>query len=85
MGKAYSQGVTIILLLFRQLPSGSRSNILGTKFIIFNNGTSPDRKHLVPETDRLREELGVVCYVSVLGEERRKGKRKGRRENELMN
>uniref|UniRef100_A0A8C5ZFJ7 Tubby-like protein n=1 Tax=Marmota marmota marmota TaxID=9994 RepID=A0A8C5ZFJ7_MARMA len=46
----------------------SRSNILGTKFIIFDNGTSPDRKHLVPDTDRLREELGVVYYeTNVLG------------------
>ncbi|KAM5134760.1 tubby-related protein 2 isoform 2-T2 [Callospermophilus lateralis] len=45
-----------------------RSNILGTKFIIFDNGTSPDRKHLVPDTDRLREELGVVYYeTNVLG------------------
>ncbi|XP_047385091.1 tubby-related protein 2 [Sciurus carolinensis] len=45
-----------------------RSNILGTKFIIFDNGTSPDRRHFVPETDRLREELGVVCYeTNVLG------------------
>ncbi|XP_027776279.2 tubby-related protein 2 [Marmota flaviventris] len=45
-----------------------RSNTLGTKFIIFDNGTSPDRKHLVPDTDRLREELGVVYYeTNVLG------------------
>nr|XP_040134797.1 tubby-related protein 2 isoform X1 [Ictidomys tridecemlineatus] len=45
-----------------------RSNVLGTKFIIFDNGTSPDRKHLVPDTDRLREELGVVYYeTNVLG------------------
>nr|XP_026262153.1 tubby-related protein 2 [Urocitellus parryii] len=45
-----------------------RSNVLGTKFIIFDNGTSPDRKHLVSNTDRLREELGVVYYeTNVLG------------------
>ncbi|XP_006868237.1 PREDICTED: tubby-related protein 2 [Chrysochloris asiatica] len=45
-----------------------RSNILGTKFIIFDNGVNPDRKNCVPETARIREELGAVCYeTNVLG------------------
>ncbi|KAM9631967.1 LOW QUALITY PROTEIN: tubby-related protein 2 [Trichechus inunguis] len=45
-----------------------RSNILGTKFTIFDNGVNPDRKNFVPETARIREELGAVCYeTNVLG------------------
>ncbi|XP_058530436.1 tubby-related protein 2 [Ochotona princeps] len=45
-----------------------RSNILGTKFTIFDNGVNPERRYLVPGTSRIREELGVVCYeTNVLG------------------
>nr|KAF6412127.1 TUB like protein 2 [Rousettus aegyptiacus] len=45
-----------------------RSNVLGTKFTIFDNGVNPERKNFVPETDRIREELGAVCYeTNVLG------------------
>ena len=47
-------------------PSWSRSNVLGTKFTIFDNGVNPERKNFVPETTRIREELGAVCYVSFL-------------------
>ncbi|KAF0872461.1 TULP2 protein, partial [Crocuta crocuta] len=46
----------------------SRSNVLGTKFTIFDNGVNPERKNFVPETARIREELGAVCYeTNVLG------------------
>ncbi|XP_040834138.1 tubby-related protein 2 [Ochotona curzoniae] len=45
-----------------------RSNILGTKFTIFDNGVNPERRYLVPGNSRIREELGVVCYeTNVLG------------------
>ncbi|KAM5297517.1 tubby-related protein 2 [Glossophaga mutica] len=45
-----------------------RSNVLGTKFTIFDNGVNPERKYFIPETARIREELGVVCYeTNVLG------------------
>ncbi|KAM5236214.1 tubby-related protein 2 [Ctenodactylus gundi] len=45
-----------------------RSNVLGTKFTIFNKGVNPERKHLDLETAKIREELGVVCYEpNILG------------------
>ncbi|XP_012883027.1 PREDICTED: tubby-related protein 2 [Dipodomys ordii] len=45
-----------------------RSNVLGTKFTIFNNGVNPDRKHFIPSMSQIREELGAVCYeTNVLG------------------
>ncbi|XP_068959453.1 tubby-related protein 2 [Petaurus breviceps papuanus] len=45
-----------------------RSNVLGTKFTIFNNGVNPERKTFMPESTRIREELGAVCYeTNVLG------------------
>ncbi|XP_022379808.1 tubby-related protein 2 [Enhydra lutris kenyoni] len=45
-----------------------RSNVLGTKFTIFDNGVNPERKNFIPETARIREELGAVCYeTNVLG------------------
>nr|XP_012317838.1 tubby-related protein 2 [Aotus nancymaae] len=42
--------------------SWSRSNALGTKFTIFDNGVNPDREHLIRDTARIRRELGAVCY-----------------------
>uniref|UniRef100_A0A8C9CBK9 TUB like protein 2 n=1 Tax=Phocoena sinus TaxID=42100 RepID=A0A8C9CBK9_PHOSS len=45
-----------------------RSNVLGTKFTIFDNGVNPERKNFVPETARIREELGAVYYeTNILG------------------
>ncbi|ERE71135.1 tubby-related protein 2 [Cricetulus griseus] len=39
-----------------------RSNVLGTKFTIFDNGVNPERNYWIPDSARIREELGVVCY-----------------------
>nr|XP_056720246.1 tubby-related protein 2 [Euleptes europaea] len=45
-----------------------RSNVLGTKFTVFDNGTSPDKKPFVPESAQLRQELVAICYeTNVLG------------------
>ncbi|XP_059132674.1 tubby-related protein 2-like isoform X2 [Peromyscus eremicus] len=45
-----------------------RSNMLGTKFTIFDNGMNPERNYWIPDSTRIREKLGVVCYESnVLG------------------
>ncbi|XP_028928804.1 tubby-related protein 2 isoform X1 [Ornithorhynchus anatinus] len=43
-----------------------RSNVLGTRFTIFNNGINPEKKPFVPESAQLREELGAVCYETNL-------------------
>uniref|UniRef100_A0A8C5K542 TUB like protein 2 n=1 Tax=Jaculus jaculus TaxID=51337 RepID=A0A8C5K542_JACJA len=39
-----------------------RSNVLGTKFTIFNNGMNPEQRYSFRESAPIREELGVVCY-----------------------
>uniref|UniRef100_A0A8C6XUV3 Tubby-like protein n=1 Tax=Naja naja TaxID=35670 RepID=A0A8C6XUV3_NAJNA len=45
-----------------------RSNMLGTKFTVFDNGINPEKKPFVPETARLRQELVAICYeTNVLG------------------
>ncbi|XP_073914018.1 tubby-related protein 2 isoform X1 [Castor canadensis] len=45
-----------------------KSNVLGTKFTIYDNGVNPNRKNFIHETAQIREELGVVCYeTNVLG------------------
>ncbi|XP_074075844.1 tubby-related protein 2 isoform X2 [Macrotis lagotis] len=45
-----------------------RSNVLGTKFTIFDNGVNPERKSFLPASTQIREELGAVCYeTNVLG------------------
>ncbi|XP_043357622.1 tubby-related protein 2 [Dermochelys coriacea] len=45
-----------------------RSNLLGTRFTVFDNGTNPDKKPFVPETAPIRQELAAICYeTNVLG------------------
>ncbi|KAK1793714.1 hypothetical protein P4O66_001450 [Electrophorus voltai] len=45
-----------------------RSNVLGTKFTVYNNGVNPERKPFIKETELLRQELAAICYQkNVLG------------------
>ncbi|KAM7134202.1 tubby-related protein 2 [Macrochelys suwanniensis] len=45
-----------------------RSNVLGTRFTVFDKGTNPDKKPFVPETALIRQELAAICYeTNVLG------------------
>ncbi|XP_060111660.1 tubby-related protein 2 [Heteronotia binoei] len=45
-----------------------RSNVLGTKFTVFDSGISPEKKPFVPESAELRQELVAICYeTNVLG------------------
>ncbi|KAM6154411.1 tubby-related protein 2 [Erethizon dorsatum] len=39
-----------------------RSNILGTKFVIFDNGANPEEKSSYMDKTQMRQELGTVCY-----------------------
>ncbi|XP_030053766.1 tubby-related protein 3 isoform X2 [Microcaecilia unicolor] len=45
-----------------------RSNMLGTRFTVFDNGVNPDTKPFIQERESLRQELVAVCYeTNVLG------------------
>lgn len=45
-----------------------RSNMLGTRFTVFDNGVNPETKPFVQERESLRQELASVCYeTNVLG------------------
>uniref|UniRef100_A0A8C8YDV2 TUB like protein 2 n=1 Tax=Prolemur simus TaxID=1328070 RepID=A0A8C8YDV2_PROSS len=45
-----------------------RSNVLGTKFTIFDNGVNPNRQNFFLQTGHIRQELGAVCYeTNILG------------------
>ncbi|XP_041033561.1 tubby protein homolog [Carcharodon carcharias] len=45
-----------------------RSNVLGTKFTVFDNGVNPDKIPMVPECMTLREEIVAVYYeTNILG------------------
>ncbi|XP_031416987.1 tubby-related protein 3 isoform X2 [Clupea harengus] len=45
-----------------------RSNILGTRFTVYDNGVNPDKKPFVQESEKLRQELVAICYEkNVLG------------------
>lgn len=41
-----------------------RSNVLGTKFTVYDGGENPEKKPFVQENESVRQELAAVCYVS---------------------
>ncbi|XP_013863614.1 tubby protein homolog [Austrofundulus limnaeus] len=45
-----------------------RSNVLGTKFTVYDRGENPERKPFIQECDSVRQELAAICYeTNVLG------------------
>ncbi|KAL7857028.1 hypothetical protein SRHO_G00159270 [Serrasalmus rhombeus] len=45
-----------------------RSNVLGTKFTVYDNGENPERKAFIKESESLRQELAAICYEkNILG------------------
>ncbi|XP_072524264.1 uncharacterized protein [Salminus brasiliensis] len=45
-----------------------RSNVLGTKFTVYDNGENPERKPFIKESESLRQELAAICYEkNILG------------------
>ncbi|XP_059180842.1 tubby protein homolog isoform X2 [Centropristis striata] len=45
-----------------------RSNVLGTKFTVYDGGENPDKKPYVKECESVRQELAAICYeTNVLG------------------
>ncbi|XP_063077199.1 tubby-related protein 3 [Engraulis encrasicolus] len=45
-----------------------RSNVLGTRFTVYDNGVNPDKKPFIQESEKLRQELVAICYEkNVLG------------------
>lgn len=41
-----------------------RSNVLGTKFTVYDGGENPEKKPFVKESESVRQELAAICYVS---------------------
>ncbi|XP_033909158.1 tubby protein homolog isoform X5 [Acipenser ruthenus] len=45
-----------------------RSNLMGTKFTVYDNGVNPQKTTSSLETSKLRQELAAICYeTNVLG------------------
>ncbi|XP_040031981.2 tubby protein homolog [Gasterosteus aculeatus] len=45
-----------------------RSNVLGTKFTVYDEGENPEKKPFVKECESVRQELAAICYeTNVLG------------------
>lgn len=61
---AFSVYDTLHAGCFSQQNSGFRSNVLGTKFTVYDGGENPERKPFVQECESVRQELAAVCYVS---------------------
>ncbi|XP_077407934.1 tubby-related protein 3 isoform X2 [Vanacampus margaritifer] len=43
-----------------------RSNVLGTKFIVYDVGENPEKKPFIKECESVREELAAICYETNL-------------------
>ncbi|XP_013768744.1 tubby protein [Pundamilia nyererei] len=45
-----------------------RSNVLGTKFTVYDGGENPEKKPFIKECESMRQELAAICYeTNVLG------------------
>uniref|UniRef100_A0A8C9SJQ3 Si:dkey-220f10.4 n=1 Tax=Scleropages formosus TaxID=113540 RepID=A0A8C9SJQ3_SCLFO len=45
-----------------------RSNVLGTKFTVYDAGENPEKKPFIKEIETLRQEIAAICYEkNVLG------------------
>ncbi|XP_054455208.1 tubby protein homolog [Anoplopoma fimbria] len=45
-----------------------RSNVLGTKFTVYDGGENPEKKPFIKECESVRQELAAICYeTNVLG------------------
>lgn len=44
----------------------SRSNLMGTKFTVYDHGVSPTKAQGLVEKAYTRQELAAVCYVSAI-------------------
>ncbi|KAJ0060143.1 hypothetical protein NL108_003984, partial [Boleophthalmus pectinirostris] len=45
-----------------------RSNVLGTKFTVYDGGENPEKKPFIKESESVRQELAAICYeTNVLG------------------
>lgn len=42
-----------------------RSNVLGTKFTVYDGGENPEKKPFIKECESVRQELAAICYVSL--------------------
>ena len=47
-------------------PLYSRSNLMGTKFTVYDHGVSPAKAQGLLEKAYMRQELAAVCYVSAI-------------------
>ncbi|KAM4524795.1 uncharacterized protein PAE49_000966 [Odontesthes bonariensis] len=45
-----------------------RSNVLGTKFTVYDGGENPEKKPFIKECETVRQEMAAICYeTNVLG------------------
>lgn len=40
-----------------------RSNVLGTKFTVYDGGENPEKKPFIKECESVRQELAAIFYV----------------------
>lgn len=54
----------ILLTIYLYHFAWFRSNVLGTKFTVYDGGENPEKKPFIKESESVREELAAICYVS---------------------
>ena len=50
--------------LFHAFLSYYRSNLVGTRFTVFNNGVNPKKGGVMSDGSNIREEVAAIIYVS---------------------
>lgn len=48
------------------LLSHSRSNLVGTRFTVFNSGVNPKKGGVMSDGSNIREEVAAIIYVSTV-------------------
>lgn len=46
--------------------SNYRSNLVGTRFTVFNNGVNPKKGGVMSDGSNIREEVSAIIYVSTV-------------------
>lgn len=55
-----------VLNLTHEFVSSFRSNLVGTRFTVFNNGVNPKKGGVMSDGSNIREEVAAIIYVSIL-------------------
>lgn len=57
---------SLLLTVLNLFNISLRSNLVGTRFTVFNNGVNPKKGGVMSDGSNIREEVAAIIYVSVI-------------------